>query len=1319
MPTRIFAAPAFLTAFLSLAFSVYFAAAGGNFLTDKLMNSALESAADAPAFLPLAKQAGVADGALFGGSNKPAGFEMGKKQVAASSGLNAPENAGLPALLPPPPPPPGGTTSFDFDGDGKADAARWKASSGEWRVQKSSDSSVVTQTLGAGGNLIAPADYDGDGKTDYAVFNSSTGGWTIKKSSNGAIQTISGFGQSGDKPVSGDYDGDGLADAAVWRPSNGTWYVRKSSDGTVISTQYGASTDVPVPGNYDGDAKMDYAVFRPSGGYWFVKLGASGSEIYGQWGTSIDVPVPADYDGDGKTDFAVFRPSTGIWYLYKSSSTTGEYIAQSWGNYGDQPLPADFDGDGKADLAVWRPTTGVWYYLKTDGTGYGSANLGVAGDFAVLSAYLKQLGGYVYSYDFARARLSPRNSAAGADLYSRNFGWGTSLINLPGRAGLDLSFGISYNSLVWTKDSTNNTIVFNADAANVAPGFRFGFPVIEPAYYDAQTEKFSYLMVAPSGARIEFRQTAASDVYETADSSYARLKISGATSPNDPAENLTLTVTTTDGAQSLYEWKNGAYRCQRITDRNGNYISINHDYAGLLQTVTDTLGRVVTVNYDYENSPVSITQTWKDNNGAGSNITRTWATFAYASKQITGTFSAGMTVVGPGDGYSIKVLDKITFGDAANNTGSINFFYNAYGQIWKIENRAKNNDLLSEVKTNLETPGTALSDCPRLSDTWTRVKDFNNDQYVKVTNALAAGQSYSVGGASGTGSLITVQMENHPHGLIQKIYVGETGWREGLPVVTEDWANGAGGAERKRWTWTNWTQDDANAALIQHPRVTETKVGDAANTKRTTVDYYLQAGTNIADYGLVKEVKVYAADQTTVWKKISTEYNLDTAYTSRRIIGLPSLTEAWGWNQETNQLEKVSRLTYGYDEENFSQEANQNIASAIQRDNANFGAGFIVGRGNLTSVTRHDVTGQTSPVTSKTRYDIAGSVVARLDPLNRKTRIEYADSFNDGINNRNAFAYPTKLFDAAGNFSEAKYRFDTGANVWAQSPAPAGSTTGKTSERIFDALGRLQKETILNTGAYTRYEYPTNGVQFKVYATITDTNNNGAEAADEVLSETWTDGAGRVLRARKPHAFDAVGNPTTWSASLVEYDLLGQVKRSSVPTEVSVNESTNGWTPAGDDAVRGWLWTHQKYDWRGRVTRIINTDGADSPTLNDSDQLFSYEGCGCAGGQVTTVQGELVPRDDLPTQNARRTQKIYEDILGRVYKTEVFKWDGALYSSTLSQFNGRDQALNVVQTDHAQNPVVTQTATMTYDGHGRLKTRHRPEQDANKNTVYN
>ena len=43
---------------------------------------------------------------------------------------------------------------------------------------------------------------------------------------------------------------------------------------------------------------------------------------------------------------------------------------------------------------------------------------------------------------------------------------------------------------------------------------------------------------------------------------------------------------------------------------------------------------------------------------------------------------------------------------------------------------------------------------------------------------------------------------------------------------------------------------------------------------------------------------------------------------------------------------------------------------------------------------------------------------------------------------------------------------------------------------------------------------------------------------------------------------------------------------------------------------------------------------------------------------VTTIEGPSVPRDDA-SGNARRKQKVYADILGRDFKTEVYNWDGS------------------------------------------------------------
>ena len=1225
----------------------------------------------------------------------PEGFEMAKPpSLAMRLGSTMASMIGVKAAEPQPaPPPPAGSVSFDFDGDGKADIAKWRSANSEFKIQNSNGGLFSTYTLGSAGSKSAPGDYDGDGKTDAAVFNAGT--WTIRKSSTGTTQTVN-FGISGDIPVTGDYDGDGISDVAIYRPSTGTWWVLNSSNGASPATAFGVATDIPVPGNYDGDSKTDLAVFRPSTGDWHI-LGSTSGYYQFHWGVASDIPVPADFDGDGKTDCSVYRGSSGAWYVYKSSSTTGEYIAQAWGNYGDQPVPADYDGDGKADFSVWRPTNGVWYTIKSSNGAYDYKTLGIAGDTAVPSSYLKQIGGQVFGYSLAKARLSPKNSTGGTDLYSRNFSWGSSLVGLPGRAGLDAGFGISYNSLVWTKDG--NAIYFDTNQDNVSPGFRLGFSTIEPVYYDTVTQKWNYLMVTPSGGRIEFRQTAASDTYETADSSYVQLKTKGAPSPNSPVENISITVTGTDGTQMNYEWKGGAFRCSEIKDRNGNFISINHDDQGVLRTVTDTLGRMITVNYDSQLYPTSITQTWKTGNGDGSDTPHTWANFAYTTKEINTSFTGITDIFGPSNGTILKVLERVTFADSS----STRFTYNSYGQVWKVQNYAADGiNELNRVSTDLESPSSSQPDCPKFSQTISYVQNFNGGTPITVNNTLETSQTYSVGGISGSGTRIQVWMSGHPDNLRTNTFVGESGWLEGLPLATEDCITTTSTcSDRKRWTWQSWTQDDPNPNLtyILNPRVTESKVGDTTNTKRSTVEYRLYPNTTIAEYGLVSAVNVYDTNQATVLKRSETDYNLSSAYLTRRIIGLPSETRGYGY--ENGSLPLVSKMTYLYDEGSFNDSGLSQDISPVQHDNSNYGASFVIGRGNVTSTTRHDVLGQSAATTSSIKYNTAGAPVSQTDPMNRVVKIGYADNFNSAVSG-STYAYPTVLTDPANNSSTVQYRYDIGANIEAISPAPAGNSFGKKTKRFYDAMGRLERDSVyLDTTeySYVRHEYPSNGVQSKVYSTIVDTNNSGmGDTADEVLSESFADGAGRVRMSRKPHTFDDNGNTLTWAGSVVEYDILGRVKRQMVPTEVN-----SSFVKTGDDANRDYLWTVMEYDWKGRMTRTVNTDGTDT--------LAEYDGCGCAGSTIVTLKGELLTE-------GRRTQKIYSDILGREIKHELFDWNNDVYETTVNKYNGRDQI--VLSSIYAGTESATdhRDTTFTFDGHGRISSKHESQQDVNAAAQY-
>jgi YD repeat-containing protein len=147
---------------------------------------------------------------------------------------------------------------------------------------------------------------------------------------------------------------------------------------------------------------------------------------------------------------------------------------------------------------------------------------------------------------------------------------------------------------------------------------------------------------------------------------------------------------------------------------------------------------------------------------------------------------------------------------------------------------------------------------------------------------------------------------------------------------------------------------------------------------------------------------------------------------------------------------------------------------------------------------------------------------------------------------------------------------------------------------------------------------------------------------------------------------------------------------------------------AQGEAEAGWLYTQQTYDWQGRLLRTTHPD----TTYKEA----SYSGCGCAGGEVVTLTDEGTLDAGIAK---RRQQKIYSDVLGRTVKTEILNWqNGSVYSATVYTYNARDQLTQIRQYAGPEGSGTYQDTTMTYDGYGRLKTKHVPEQSAGANTTW-
>jgi RHS repeat-associated protein len=232
--------------------------------------------------------------------------------------------------------------------------------------------------------------------------------------------------------------------------------------------------------------------------------------------------------------------------------------------------------------------------------------------------------------------------------------------------------------------------------------------------------------------------------------------------------------------------------------------------------------------------------------------------------------------------------------------------------------------------------------------------------------------------------------------------------------------------------------------------------------------------------------------------------------------------------------------------------------------------------------------------------------------------------------------------------------------------------------RQYDVYGRLEQATNQTNNAYTRFVYDADGNYVHTYQTVIDLN-----PAHEFHSWQILDGAGRVRLTASDHP----GSTGGYQGQYVIYDNMGRVTEQSNPTELD-----RAWVPSGDDAG-GWRGTQQTYDWKGRPKQTTNSDG--------TTRVVSYGGCGCAGGEVTTVQDEH-----------GRQRRFTKDALSRLGTVEELNWPwvGGVYATTSYAYDARDQITEINQAG--------QIRSFIYDGHGRLLTRSTPEQGTTSYSYY-
>ena len=287
------------------------------------------------------------------------------------------------------------------------------------------------------------------------------------------------------------------------------------------------------------------------------------------------------------------------------------------------------------------------------------------------------------------------------NLGSKNLNFTAPALSLGGRAGMNLSLGLTYNSQVWFKNPATNTMVYNADRGNVAPGWRIGFGAIQGInssgqvgpYSNSVTGKQSFLYLQPDGTRRDLAYNTTTLKYESYDSSYLQF------------DATTKILKTTSGSQIKFNVSAtaaGEYQLlpTEIKDRNGNFLTVvykllsNNDT--VIDYITDTLGRRIDFYY-VSNKLKEIRQ---DRNGTIFKYLVIDYTAVTLTNGFTSTAGYYDDVYDPntGDLISHTWVPPTTFSmDVSSTTAylptrltyptgtNLRMYYTSYGQIHKFE----------------------------------------------------------------------------------------------------------------------------------------------------------------------------------------------------------------------------------------------------------------------------------------------------------------------------------------------------------------------------------------------------------------------------------------------------------------------------------------------------------------------------------------------------------------------------------------------------------------------------------------------------------
>ena len=894
-------------------------------------------------------------------------------------------------------------------------------------------------------------------------------------------------------------------------------------------------------------------------------------------------------------------------------------------------------------------------------------------------------------------RGEPGNQSV--NLGSKNFSFTAPVLSLNGRAGLGTNLALSYNSKLWNK--YNTTMFFNEDKGFPGVGWRTGFGVIQGSnnsgvmspYTNGVTGLNSFIYIGSDGTRHDLAYNAATTLYESYDSSYMDFNAT------------TKVLRMMDGTQvtfnTMYDFQ---YLPTQIKDRNGNCITItnapivngngiasNGDV--VIDYITDTMGRKIDFYYK-SNRLVAIRQL----RNADSVTVGNWGNYAEGSPAWFNYVKIDYVGVTVATGFTGMSTDPGTFTNQVwvpsridyPNGENYRFYYTSYVQMWAIEKWAPQvNGQGNEYRTaytfynspsqggasyNLTAQGSAsypagVTACA--TPTFLLCSPTQSD-----SPAFTTRMEYAFLWNSGTPVTYTYTFDS-VNGFstvkdpLDRVFYSKydaTGLQHTSKMFAST-ANYNGNMPAK--TITTLYEKDTGPTYTSNIRPVDVLITDNTNTKHTTITY---TGSFPKLPASVKEYQGAG-----IYRDTITTYNTNPAYPSRHIYGLPEQVSVWDGGGNLH-----SRSQYAYDDA-FTTTGS---GTYVQHDVANYSDTFTVGRGNLTKVTQFKIEGglsQGQRDVSRTWFDRFGNARQSMDVAGHAVTYDpqdYLTNIPTGLGG-STNALITKVADPDGFRNGTQYNWYNGLPVKSfHLVGTSGSTEANAVTYGYEAADRLNIVTNPDGGGFIR-AYWDNWMAMATYTKINASlTNYGAVSFNGMgLLDTQAND--------HPNGLNYSGNPNNrYSYQKTMYDAVGRTLQASNVTTVN-----SSYVAADEDAALGMQYTSTTYDVFDRplvVTRPDNTVSVPSKVQ------FDYTGCGCAGGQTTTVTDE----------RGKKRRQLY-DFLGRLAEAQELTSGGALYSKAMYNYDRRDLLLDI---KHYNNGTAMQQRMFNYDGYGRVTSQTTPEE---------